>query len=480
MVGAKKLNPRVKGRNTGPASARVEQNQKSSEALSSTVRVKPVSLTLPEAHSQQRKFIESFDNNAKLRVIVGACGSKWGKTYGCSILIVKRAWLNHDPKHPGVPMPGPGRYWWVAPSYSQSKIAMELVKNLLPQGTYIEYRAEMRLVLIKPDGSEHSYIEFKSGDNPDSLRGFAVHFFILDEAARMPYDSFVSVWTTITQTGGKGVIISTPNGRGWFYDVYQRGEKFDEFGNPRFDTPEDDQYPDWFSIRMPTWMNPYVDLKYVEDAKRNLPKNMFEQELAAKFLQESAGCFSNIDECCRGEVENPTRGHRYIIGADLARLNDYTVLTVLDVTDHRNHVVYFDRFNDIKWQIQYRRIKALSEAYFNAIVAVDSTGIGDPIVETLQGAGVPVEPYKIGTSSAKQNLIENLRLCLEHGKVSYPKIGVLIDELRNYEYEHTAGGTIRYSAPRGKHDDAVISLALACMVADRPEWIYRHKQLRGI
>jgi phage FluMu gp28-like protein len=377
-------------------------------------------------------------------------------------------------------MKRPGRYWWVAPSYAQTKIAMELIKNLLPVGTYVEYRAEMRLVLVKPDGTEHAYIEFKSGDNPDSLRGFAVHFFVLDEAARMPEESWVSVQTTITQTGAPGIIISTPNGRGWFYDVYQWGEKCWPDGTPKFSDSDPDPHAEWFSIRMPTWTNPTVPLEFVIQAKKNLPKAMFQQEYAASFIQESSSCFANIEECCRGEFERPQRGHRYIIGVDLARLNDYTVLIVVDVTAHRNHVVYFDRFNDIKWQIQYRKIKALSEAYFNAIVVVDSTGIGDPIVETLSSAGVPVDPYKIGTSVAKQNLIENLRLCLEHGKVSYPKIGVLIEELRNYEYEHTPNGTIRYSAPRGKHDDAVISLALACIVADRPEWIYKHRQLRGI
>src|SRR6185312_2006708 len=159
----------------------------------------PVTISLPPTHPLQGEFVNAFDSDPDLRFAVGACGTKFGKTYGCSIRLVKQAWDNKGSLN-----------WWVAPSYSQSKIAYNLVKRLLPKDTYAEQKTDLRLVLLEPDGAEHSAIEFKSGDDPDKLRGFAVNFFVVDEAARISWESFVSVLTTVTQTRGKGIIISTP------------------------------------------------------------------------------------------------------------------------------------------------------------------------------------------------------------------------------------------------------------------------------
>jgi hypothetical protein len=356
-------------------------------------------------------------------------------------------------------------------------MAYQLVKRLLPKDTYYEKIADMKIILLRPDGAEHSTIEFKSGDNPDSLRGFGVHYFIVDEAARVPYESMVSVMTTVTQTFGKGIIISTPNGRGWFYDWYQRGEKFFEDGSPKYERPEDDPWKEWFAIRMPTWANPHVKLEAVRQMKKNLPEDVYRQEVAAQFLLDSAGVFRGIRECIRGEFQNYIPGHRYVMGVDLARLRDYSVLTVMDQT--QQHVVAFDRFNKTSWEYQYSRIKEMAGRY-KCTVCIDSTGIGDPIVENIVRSGVRVIPYKIGGSEAKKRLIDKLRLNIEHGKISFPAIPVLRHELENYEYQISDSGVVKYSAPSGQHDDSVISLALANWICDVEPCIYKHRSVRGI
>jgi Terminase large subunit, T4likevirus-type, N-terminal/Terminase RNaseH-like domain len=413
----------------------------------------PVSLQLPASHPKQYELINAFET-VGCRFIVGACGSKFGKTFGCSSRIIKEAWDNKDSLN-----------WWVAPTFAQSKMAFATIKKLLPKGFYHEYKADLKLVILEPDGSERSVIEFKSGDNPDSLRGFGVNFAIMDEAARQPYDSFVSVWTTLTQTMGRAIFISTPKGRGWFYDVYQRGEVLRE------------EYPEWYSIRMPTWLNPHVKLEAIEQFKRNMPEDVFRQEVAAQFLLDSAGVFRGIKHCVRGVLEEPLPGHSYVMGVDLARLRDFSVLTVMD--RERKHVVYFERFNKIDWAVQYARIIDVAKRY-NAVAVMDSTGIGDPIVETIKSAGVRVEPYKIGGSTAKQQLIEKLRVSIENGRISFPNVPVMVRELENYEYEISETGIVKYSAPEGFHDDCVISLALANWMVDTAPFIYRYKSVRGI
>lgn len=448
--------------------------QKSSPALAAAARAKEgkrVTLHLPQPHPKQFELLNAFEANPGVRFVAGACGTKFGKTYGSSIWLVSRAWNKKNSWN-----------WWVAPSYAQSKIAYELVKALLPAGTFIEYKADLKIVLIEPDGSEHSKIEFKSGDNPDTLRGYPIDAFVIDEAARIPYDSFVSVMTTVTQTRGIGIVISTPKGRGWFFDVYNRGEKFeDDHETPRFDKQNKDPYPEWMAIRMPTWTNPHVSVEAVAEARNNLPEDVFRQEFAAQFLDDSAGVFRGVSQCVRGtDFENPIPGHQYVMGVDLARLRDYTVITVMDKISKR--VVYLERFNQISWEVQYHKIIAIARQY-RAQVCIDSTGIGDPIVQTIQGAGVNVFPYKIGGSASKQQLIEKTRINIENGTISYPKNRYtlpMISELKSYEYSFTEGGTIKYEAPSGKHDDCVISLCLAVWIADTPEFSYRSWNQRGV
>jgi phage FluMu gp28-like protein len=260
--------------------------------------------------------------------------------------------------------------------------------------------------------------------------------------------------------------------------VYQRGEKFFEDGSPKFGgTDNADPFPEWISIRMPTWTNPHVGMEAVEQMRSNLPEDVFEQEVAAKFLLDSAGVFRGIKDCVRGDFQPPLANHHYVMGVDLGRLRDYSVLTVMDRGNR--HVVYWERFNQLSWEVQYHRIIAAAKR-FRALAVIDSTGIGDPIVEQIQRAGVRVEPYKIGGSSAKQQLIDKLRVNIENQRISFPSIPVLRKELEAYEYQVTDTGVIRFSAPSGQHDDCVISLALANWGGDQEPFVYRFSNQRGL
>ena len=46
------------------------------------------------------------------------------------------------------------------------------------------------------------------------------------------------------------------------------------------------------------------------------------------------------------------------MGVDLARLQDFTVIIVLDSD---GNMVYMDRFNQIDWNVQKERIKSISK-----------------------------------------------------------------------------------------------------------------------
>ncbi len=413
----------------------------------------------------------------KLRIVVGACGTKFGKTYGCTIRLVKEAWDNPKTLN-----------WWVAPTYAQADNALEHVVALLPTERVQVNRTKRTIKILNPDGSIRSTIEFKSGDDPKTLRGFGVHFFVMDEAAQgMPEASFTSVQTTTTMTQGRGIIISTPNGRGWFHAVYLRGVKYYDDGvTPRFSADDPDPWPEFFSVRMPTHANPYVKLAEVDLKRRQMPADIFEQEYLAKFLNDSAGVFRGIAECEKGNLQEPQANEQYICAADLAKHRDYTVITVM----HRRtrHVVYHERFNKISWELQKSRICAVASKYNRALIVLDSTGVGDAIYDDIVSAGYRAEGYTINGPKAKKELITRLQVMLENKEISFPKgskecpsLFALRKELENYEYKQSESSNVtHYSAPKGQNDDCVISLALCCQYADRAPFVYKHKKIRGI
>lgn len=103
---------------------------------------------------------------------------------------------------------------------------------------------------------------------------------------------------------------------------------------------------------------------------------------------------------------------------------------------------------------------AMAERYNSAQTVVDATGVGDPIYERLRNAGLHVVPVKF-SNAVKNRLIEDMAMMLEKREVVFPAIPELLHELTVFGIDTTKGGTIRYSAPGGYHDDIVISMALA-------------------
>jgi hypothetical protein len=72
------------------------------------------------------------------------------------------------------------------------------------------------------------------------------------------------------------------------------------------------------------------------------------------------------------------------------------------------------------------------------------------------------------TAGAKMRLVDSLALAFEQGSIRILHDAVLIAELQAYEMERLPGGTLRYGAPAGEHDDTVVALMLAWHGLERP------------
>jgi hypothetical protein len=177
-------------------------------------------------------------------------------------------------------------------------------------------------------------------------------------------------------------------------------------------------------------------------------------------MEGSGSVFFKVRECATAEWQAARQGDTYSAGLDLAKVEDYTVLTIMN---QRREVVFMDRFHRLDWTLQIVRIKAALSRYPYCYTLVDSTGVGEPVFEMLKASGLLVKPYPF-TAASKTNLVNNLVIAFEQGKITLPKASLapeLVDELESYEYTLTDSGNTRTSAPSGVHDDCVMSLGLA-------------------
>ncbi len=377
--------------------------------------------------SWQDEVYEAINNT---RFVVVSAGRQSGKTYLGVALLFLTAF--HD-KQGSIS-------WWVAPTYQNSKMAFRRLLDLLNTFGITEYKTNRADLLVEFDNG--SMVFFKSSDREEGLRGETIDgIMIIDEMGLVKRDSWqYALRGTITATGAHVLFIGTPKGKNLFYELYLKGQD-----------PKELLYE---SFQLESIASKYFS-KDEWDEVSKLPARIFEQEYKAKFIDDGGEVFRNVKACVKGELDQPRHNKTYYAGVDLAKSHDYTVICILN---QDGHLVAYDRFNDISWTVQKKRIIDLVSSY-DAYMLIDSTGLGDPILDDLSGH-VRSEGFKFSNTSKRQ-IIESLAIAIEREDISFPDIDELINELSTFTFDQTPGGLIRYNAPEGLHDDIVIALALA-------------------
>jgi hypothetical protein len=373
----------------------------------------------PFVTDYQRRILDSH-----ARYTITAAATKVGKTASHIIWLFEQALTLKENQS----------VWWVAPVYQQAEIAFRRMRNQVTVRDFFKVN-ESKLRLTLPTGG---IIEFKSADKPDNLYGDDVYAAVFDEFTRAREDAWFALRSTLTKTEGKAKLIGNVKGKkNWGYKLSERAR----MGEPNYG---------FFKITAYDAVNAGVlKLEEVEQAKRDLPQHIFSELYLAEPTEDGSNPFglSYISQC----IAPISTANTEWFGIDLAKYSDYTVIIGLDA-EYR--VCYFDRFQKDWAQTEQHIIRVVGQTP----AAIDSTGVGDPIVEKIQRHC----PRSVGvkfTSVSKQQMMEQLTADVHAGLIKFPE-GIIADEMRNFEFEHTATG-LRYSAPSGLHDDAVCALALA-------------------
>lgn len=381
-------------------------------------------LELPEAHINQTKILES---KARFRVVM--CGRRFGKSELSQVEIISNAIQGMNVAY-------------ITPTYKLAKTFFEKLTQCVP----FENNKSDLTIHFPNLGT----VEFFTGERLDNLRGRKFHLVVIDEASFIPNleDGWLnSIRPTLTDYQGRALFLSTPRGKNYFYSLYMKGGQ-----------------KDWDSFKFTTYDNPYILTSEINDAKAQLPNAVFEQEYMANPMENAANPFGSehINKCVKFISNNEPMYY----GIDLAKSFDWTVIIGLD---SNGDVCHYDRFQK-DWLQTKETIKNIRK---HKHIFIDSTGVGDAIVEDLQKYFNDMTGFKY-TSTSKQQLMESLASSIHKAEIGFP-IGAIKDELEIFEYLFTSTG-VRYSAPSGFHDDCVNALALAnkCRIENKGSGQYHY------
>jgi len=398
-------------------------------------------ITLPMPHAGQRIVRKQMRRFNWL-----AAGRRWRKTTLGMSLIVADILAGKESL-------------WTAPTFDQVRIAWRELKKATG-GVFHFQHTEM----FAEFPATHGICKFRSLDDPDNARGHTVTGNLyMDEAAFVDEAAWYEVLRPmLIDSGGGALFMFTPKGRNWVWREWELSQERND--SIAWQAPTvGARVVDGRLIREPHPLeNPEIPWDELVQLYATTPERHFRQEILAEFLENAGGVFQNVRGCVHGNLEAaPQHPHLpYLMGVDLAKYNDYTVIVVID--PRTRQVVAFERFNLQDWTQQKRQIYQIAQRWNNAVCFMDTTGLGDPIYDDLRKAGMRIHPYQF-TQASKRELIDNAVLLVEQQEVFYPAtLTTLISELSSYEYERLPGGGLRMNAPQGMHDDCVIAFALAC------------------
>lgn len=329
------------------------------------------------------------------------------------------------------------QFWWVTSSYEVKGKAVRDITAHLPKGIVADY-SERQAKWVLKNGSQ---ITVRSADGKDSLVSERLHGLVGDECGDWNdgvYDQQLSAMTATT--GGPQILAGIPRGMNWFYEKYMNQTR---------------GMPGWDSFAWKTADSPYVDAIWLAQRKAETPERIWRQEYEAEFMTEGGAVFRNVDTCIAPAAK---RDDEVVIGLDLARTHDWTVLMAMN---SRREWVDHRRVGHVDWSVQRVAVIEMYRRLGASKVVLDATGIqlgAEAVVYDLRNEGLTVEAVHI-TGEIKKALVQNLMLLFDTSGIRIPMEAA--QEFRQFSAEKMDSGSIRYSAPQGKHDDAVMATALA-------------------
>jgi len=328
----------------------------------------------PKLTSYQKDFLYNPS-----RFTFTEASTKVGKTFSHIWWIYERA--HEDWNKDGY------NHWWVAPVYSQTKIAFKRLRAKLG-ATGVYKINESNLTITCPNGA---IIHFKSADKPDNLFGEDVYSIVFDEAPRAKVDAYYALRSTITATKGVMKLIGNFGGvANWMHQLKEKA-KID---------------PEYAYFKVTAWdavNEGILDEAEVKQAQKDLPPKIFKQLYLAEEQE-------NEDQLIPFDVINSfwtndfvTKGTRYITADIALHGSDKFIIFVWDGW----RIIHFESIDKCEANEVEIKLKSLAEKYNvqRSNIAYDADGLGSFLRGYLAGA----KPFNNGSKPIGKGNYKNLK-----------------------------------------------------------------------
>jgi hypothetical protein len=401
-------------------------------------------------------------SKAKWKVL--ECGRGWGKDRLGHAEVYRRyaEWYN-DP-FPEYLMPALN-FMILGPTFgavTQNWIELkEFSRPLGDAGLVKQIKEDEKKVILYLPNDNECIIEVCSADRPESLLGRGLdllHVTECDDISDIVFNSYVRPMLRRADRKGYAIFAGTPRREeSWMSTLAKEGQK----GNGEIEY-----------FHFTSFDNPYADHEAILRDMETMPNYIARMEYYAERMADVQSAFQNISACIQGIPEQPIENHQYVVGIDLGRSIDYTVQIAMDKATRR--AVAFERFDDKSWEVQERKMVEFCKKWNNPLVIMDTSNVGMAIYQYMGKQGFRTKGINLHSGIEKKRILDNLALAMEKETVHFPKdFKVLIKELSIYKrIAANKWGqpidNIKFRAPIGQHDDAVVALALALDGCPRP------------
>jgi predicted phage terminase large subunit-like protein len=251
---------------------------------------------------------------SEARFKVCAAGRRFGKSHYAALELIIAALMTENKW--GQKLTTEAGVYYVAPTFDQAKrIMWPKIREIAGW--------ERTGGLIRNENVNDGWIELVSGrkiyirgaDNPDSLRGIALSYVVLDEYADMKEN----VWSEIIEPAlmdyeGEALFIGTPKGKNHFYKIFMKALGYRQEDNP------DDPYPMYEAFHFKSGDNPFLkkhELKRMMNSD-TASREVVRQEIEADFVSGGGKILLPGDFTIVSGLPHAGRTGRFYVTCDLA------------------------------------------------------------------------------------------------------------------------------------------------------------------
>lgn len=201
-----------------------------------------------------------------------------------------------------------------------------------------------------------SRVEVRSAAHPETLVGEGLDWVIMAEAAKQNEETWQKyIRPALADKRGGADFVSTPEGKNWFYRLWKLGIE---------------GHPDYWSVRMPSWVNTKVFPGGEQDPEIVLLR---ETTIEEWFLQEIAAEFTAVVGRIFGEFSEEThlRKHTFrpdwpnYIAFDWGFANPLAAIEFQVAPDDTIHVwrEHYERYRTLEWHVSTLKERANPPGY---------------------------------------------------------------------------------------------------------------------